>query len=221
MRSRTLGRLTCAALAATTLCVASPAYAAIIDFESLPPGPPLFQPTPPEPLTFQDVGGTGVNVDINNGQILTQTFVLPANQSTLYGTECFGACDTPNLLNPITVSFSEPINNFFLDVYNGWNTPVFYRVSDNAGNSADFLLPEAASSGHQLIGFAATGTFVTIAALTFGPAGEYDFFIDNIHFDEQLPPLNPVPEPASIVLLGSGLAGAVMARRRRRQSSRK
>jgi hypothetical protein len=200
--------------------MATPAHATTIDFEDRS-GPDLFQPTPPELLNYPNVGGSGVDVQINSGQILSQTFDLPANQTSVYGTQCFGLCDTPNLLNPITVSFSQPITNFFLDVYNGWTVPVLYRVSDNAGNSATFQLPEAALSGHKLIGFAASGTLVKIEALTFGQEGQYDFFIDNIHFDEPLPPLDPVPEPASIVLLGSGLVGTLVARRRRRYTSAK
>lgn len=206
-----------ATLAATTAFMASPADAATIDFEDLT-GPTLFQPTPPELLNYPNVDGSGVNVTVDNGQILSQAFVLPANQTSVYGTQCFGECDTPNLLNPITVGFSQPINNFFLDVYNGWNIPVTYRVSDNAGNAAEFLLPNSASGGHKLIGFSATGTVVQIEALTLGVNGEYDFFVDNIHFDEPLPP-SLVPEPASMLLLGSGLAAAAVARRRRRYTS--
>jgi hypothetical protein len=191
------------------------AHATVIDFEDLT-GPDLFAgkiPFLPEHPEYDTVGG--VHVRFDGGVILDETFALPANQTSVYGSACFGACDTPVLSNPITVTFSDPINNFFLDVYNGWNQPVTYRVADNLGNSADFLLPESALQGHQLIGFAATGTVVTIQALTLGLEGEFDFFIDNVHFDEPLPP-ELVPEPGSLMLLGSGLISAAVARRRRR-----
>jgi hypothetical protein len=219
VRARSLALLTRATLVVVAILVASTAYATTIDFEAFT-GQPLFQPTPPETRNFPNVDGSGVDVTVMNGQILTQAFDVPANQSSIYGTQCFGECDTPNLLNPIIVSFSQPINNFFLDVYNGWIVPVTYRVSDNAGNAAEFLLPNSVSGGHKLIGFAATGTVVQIEALTLGASGEYDFFIDNIHFDEPLPP-SLVPEPASMLLLGSGLAATALARRRRRYTSAK
>jgi hypothetical protein len=207
-------RVSCLALGLIGLSV--PARAVTIDFEDLT-GPTLFPLAPPQHLTYLNAGGSGVDVAIDGGVILDQAFDVPANQTSIYGTQCFGQCDTPILSNPLTVGFSQPIDNFFLDVYNGWIVPVTYRVSDNSGNSAQFLLPPSLAGGHTLIGVAATGTLVTIQALTLGPEGQFDFFIDNIHFDEPLPP-ELVPEPGSLLLLGGGLASAAVARRRRRRN---
>jgi len=214
VNSRSLGRLTRAAIAVAVIMTAAPAHATTIDFEDRT-GPSLFadvNPFSPQQLLYS-VGG--VDVTIDGGVLLDEALDVPANQSTIYGTACFGGCSNSELLNPLTVSFSAPIQNFFLDVYNGWITPVTYRVSDNNGNSADFILPPSLQGGHQVIGFAATGSVVSIEALNAG--GPFDFFIDNIHFDEPLPP-NLVPEPTSMLLLGTGLAAARLARRRRRHT---
>ena len=168
MRAKSLAWLTRATVVVVAALVASPAYATTIDFEDVHRTDALSAHTAGARWNFPTSAAPASTSPSMNGQILTQAFDVPANQTSIYGTQCFGECDTPNLLNPITVSFSQPINNFFLDVYNGWIVPVTYRVSDNAGNSAEFLLPNSLSGGHKMIGFAATGTVVQIEALTLG-----------------------------------------------------
>ena len=109
-----------------------------------------------------------------------------------------------------------PITNFFLDVVNGQVSTETYRVSDNLGNSSDFSLASNGNSGATTIGFAATGNVVTIAAITGLP--EFDFFIDNIHFNEPL--VLGVPEPSTWAMMILGFAGVgFMAYRRSRKST--
>ena len=63
-----------------------------------------------------------------------------------------------------------------------------------------------------MIAFAAAGDSITVTA---GPAVggccTWDFFIDNIHFNEPL----PAPEPSTLALLGAALAGISFTRRRK------
>lgn len=174
-------------------------------------GPSLFASA--SPLVVNETID-GVNVIISGGTVLTNTANLPGNSSSTYGTADFFTGG----VNPITVVFDSAITNFFLDVYNGNTVNVDYMVSDNLGNSATFSLLDNISGGFQTIGFAATGTIVTILALAppTGACCEFDFFIDNINFNAPLPPdLNPVPVPAAVWLFGTALIGLVGFSRRR------
>src|SRR4029453_9668707 len=140
VRATSLGWLVRAVLAPAIVLIAGQARAATIDFEDRT-GPPLFAGVDPfEPQQLQySVGGADVVID--GGVLLDETFNGPANQSTIYGTACFGGCSAPELVNPLTVTFSKAIDNFFLDVYNGWIVDVLYRVSDKTGHFSHFFFP--------------------------------------------------------------------------------
>jgi hypothetical protein len=132
--------------------------------------------------------------------ILTDATNLPADETSIYGTAGnaanIGVSVGTGFTNPLTVTFPVPINNFFLDVLNGNVEGVTYKVADNNGNSNTTTLAPNLSGGNEVVGFAATGTVVTIAATTgqSTPGGmTWDFFVDNITFDEPLPTTTPEP----------------------------
>jgi hypothetical protein len=154
-------------------------------------------------------------VTVSGGVILTNATNLPADETSIYGTagnaSNIGVSVGTGFTNPLVVTFPVPITNFFLDVLNGNVIPVTYQLSDNMGNSASFDLAPNLSGGQKTVGFAATGTVVDISATTgqATPTGmTWDFFIDNIHFDEPLP--TSAPEPNVLLMLGLGLGGAIL-----------
>jgi PEP-CTERM motif len=193
--------------------VSTRAFADVIDFETFT-----------GPSTFSAAGNAQTisvstpigNVQFSGGVILTDATNLPADETSVYGTanNIRGVTTGSGFTDPLTITFPVAIHNFFLDVLNGNTQDVTYEVADNDGHSASFTLIPNLMSGNELVGFAASGTTVTITAMT--SQNSWDFFIDNIHFDEPLPPQLGIPEPASVVLIGAGLAAVTLLRRKRR-----
>ena len=200
-------RMTLCALLAASL--GHPTNATTINFDDQGiTGPSTFG-GPEDTRTISTVDG---NVTFSGGTFLTNTTNLPADQTTVYGT-----VSDPQYSNPLTVTFQNPVTNFFLDVLNGNTTTVDYTVADNAGHSSTFTLPPNLSSGQTTIGFAATGTVITILAQT---NGFFDFFIDNVNFNAPLPPsLTGVPLPASLPLFATGLGALGLLGWRRKKKS--
>ncbi len=222
-------RTSCYAILGFLICSAFPqgAAAALINFDDQGlTGPSIFAIAgPAQHLTFDDFEGGVIDVAFDGGVVLTEVTLLEANESSVYGTAYFGDV---SLLNPLTVTFSQPITNFFLDIYNGLGTQIEYRVADNDGHSASFVLDPYFEGGHRQIGFAATGTVITITSVT-PPTSEFDFFIDNIYFNEVLPVgldghvdehlgETPVPEPSTMAMLLLGAGGLTVYRRSRKHS---
>lgn len=200
MKKRLLA-LSLFAAAASFLGTARPASATVVDFESIV-GPSFYVLAgPAQHRVFNTVDG---QVTVDGGVVLTNTFALPADQTSVYGTARVGDAVDPSYTNPLTITFEHPITNFYLDVLNGLATNVTYEMSDNAANVADFTLAPNLSSGQKTIGFAASGTQVQIFA-TPKDVQTWDFLIDNIHFNEALPATTPEPTP--LVLMGFGLLG--------------
>jgi len=163
-------------------------------------------------------GGTPLGPNITN---------LPATDSIAYGTEDPGSmfCDPPpnptGYSNPVTISFfdaltnsPEDVSNFFVTLYNGNTATIAYTLSDNLGNSLTFNLASNLSGGNEVVGFPAAGDVISLFA---GPSPanaccEWDFFFNDIGFNQPI----PTPEPLTLWLFGSGLAGAAWMRRRKR-----
>jgi hypothetical protein len=201
------------------IAMTTPASAVLIDFDSQGlTGPSTYAAacaavSCPQTVIVSTSAG---NVTFTGGVILTNTTNLPADKTSVYGTADFAS----GLVNPVTITFENPVTNFLVDVLNGETTNIDYTVSDNSGNSSTFNLAPNTSSGATTIGFAATGTIVNVASVTI-PTSSFDFFIDNIQFNVPIV-CGPngcstqVPEPGTLGILGGVLAGfAVLWRRRK------
>lgn len=195
------------AMAAAVIFCSVGAKADVIDFENKT-GPSTFGAAFPSPQTL-----TYAHATFSGGVVLTAATGLPVNRTSVYGTADFHS----GLLNPLTITFDHAVTNVFFDLLNGQSSVTSYLIADNAGNSQTFSLSPNTSSGKSIVGFAATGTTVQITSLS-GP--RWDFLIDNVHFDEELPPsIAAVPEPSTYALMFAGLGlTAFIARRRSRKT---
>ena len=142
--------------------------------------------------------------------MLTAATNAPADETSIYATAFFGDA---SLLNTLTLTFPTNINNFFMYVYNGQTYTETFTISDNLGNFAVESIAPNFNSGNALINFPTTGGVVSIT--TTDP--NWDFVIDNIAFNTNTPPPPPgsTPEPATLMLFGSGLVGIAAKLRRR------
>jgi hypothetical protein len=160
-------------------------------------GPKVFAEA--SPLTLNYTTTLSGPLTITGGTILTKTAFLPADQTSVYGTAFFGT----GLANTITLTFASNINNFFFDLLNGLTTTATYTVADNLGHSQSFVIPPNLSLGATLVSFPAVGHIVTI---TSDNPRIWDFFIDNIGFNQPTPG-TATPEPGTLALLGVGILG--------------
>ncbi|MEZ5893956.1 MAG: VPLPA-CTERM sorting domain-containing protein [Parvularculaceae bacterium] len=209
-------------MAAVAACVSMSAFAAhasVINFDDQGlTGPSLFASTSQMDLNLNI---DGVNVTFEGGTILDNTAFLPGNSTAVYGTADFAGV---GYTNPLTITFDSPISNFFMDIFNGNTAPVSYLVQDNMGNSTSFSLDANNTGAFQTVGFAATGSVITVLAMLpdVQACCDWDFFVDNIHFNEDLPPDlggKEVPLPAALPLFFAGITGLGMASRRRRKAA--
>ncbi|MDT7044024.1 PEP-CTERM sorting domain-containing protein [Candidatus Nitronereus thalassa] len=100
--------------------------------------------------------------------------------------------------------FGADSDNLYLRAYNSANGLI--------GTDFDFL--PSGENGGRILSLSVAG----IDRIEFGSTGAFENSVlaDNLTFEwGTLPNTNPTPEPSSIVLLGSGLAGIIVWRRKK------
>jgi hypothetical protein len=208
MKTRQLNKTSSFIAMATVLAAAAlvSAHADSVDFEDHV-GPSVFATAGPAQTLVYNF--TGYSATFTGGVILTNEASQTTDFTSVYatGSPSLTGAD-PSLTNPLNVTFSQPIQNFEIDVLNAINGN--YRMSDNVGDSIDFTLATTGGS-LQTVGFAAAGTAVSIEYLGGGTFSGFDFAIDNVRFNQ---PLTGVPDGGStIALLGLAVLGLFASRK--------
>lgn len=180
------------------------AHATIIDFDTQGLTGPSTASVPAAPVIITTGGDT---VTFSNGAILTDATNAPADETSVY----FDSDFLPGTAGPtMTISFSAPISGFFLNLYNGETAPDTFIVADNMGRSTSVSIASNTSGGTSLIAFPAVGNIVTV---TSSNPSTYDFFIDNIGFNQATPTTLPEPATWALMLIGFGFVGHAMRKR--------
>ena len=171
-----------------------PVRAITIDFEAQgASAPSAFTGTLNSPLTI------GI-ATFRGGQLLKNE-AGGADLSVVYAT----SGGTP-YLDPLTVTFSQPVSGFSLVVTN--NVPDTYTVADNLGGSQSLALNANVAQIFNLGGAAITSVSISSATNVF-----WDFAIDNVIYS---PVSAAVPEPTTLASLGGVLLSGVLLLLRRR-----
>ena len=117
----------------------------------------------------------------------------------------------------VTFTFANPINAFGMYI-TGLQTDLVPQetLTFNDGSSETINTPTSTGGGGAFLGFTDFGASIT--SVTYNATNDI-VSIDDVQYGSASPTTTAIPEPFSLLLLGPGLAGFAMLRRRRASNS--
>jgi hypothetical protein len=166
------------------------ASADVIDFEAQAANAGGFLTgIPDSPLTIGIATFTG-------GELRQAEEGLPADQTGVYATQGLFGGDS----NPLTITFSAPVDGFSILVANGDAQNQSYTVADDIGGAVTKQLALSGALSGSTATFALPGNDIASVTISSSNSNFWNFAIDNVTFTAAA-----VPEPATLGLCGAAL----------------
>jgi len=147
------------------------------------PPPDFFDAGAMRAITFADYLGNEVTV--SGGVFLGSESMLVGVDQTVYATASPSVISNvgPGLQSQVTITFTEPISDFSVTVFNGLSTSAMYQISDDKKDTKIITLgPNTDSStDSQNLSLSNTNGINQVTITTIGTS--WDFSIDNIVYD--------------------------------------
>jgi hypothetical protein len=209
-------------MVALSLATASPLMATTVSFtnraafDAAFPGEIVenWEPYAAGTVFTNGTGAAGITYTSSVGNAIVTNLYLPSTSPNSLGRSLDGSLDSSDFFttgNTITFTFAIPVRAFGIDT-NTFDTVNGSLTGLTSGGEsvASFFNPFPSAGTGQFLGFSTDIPFTSIT-LTSGRA--FGYTLDTLRYVPAA--ASEVPEPTTLVLLGTGLAAAAARRRRK------